>query len=227
MNICLIPARSGSKRIRNKNIKNFFGKPILAYTIQIALKCKLFDRVIVSTDSKKYSTLAKKYGAEVYFRTKKLSSDMASDLSVIKDFLRYCKKNKSRIYILCYLYPINPLLKISTLLKCFKKIKKRNINKLITLKRYTYPIQRSYIYKRKQFLVWDRKSFIKRSQDLKNFYHDAAQCYWYKVKKNFNLYEKSSLKTHGIILKTFESHDVDEPEDFETLKKIYKYNLHK
>ena len=61
---------------------------------------------------------------------------------------------------------------------------------------------------------------MKRSQDLKNFYHDAAQCYWYKVKKNFNLYEKSVLKTHGLILKTFESHDVDEPEDFEILKKF-------
>ena len=86
MNICLIPARSGSKRIRNKNIKKFFGKPVLVYTIQIALKCKLFDRVIVTTDSKKYSYLAKKYGADVHLRTKKLSSDTASDLSVIKDF---------------------------------------------------------------------------------------------------------------------------------------------
>ena len=227
MNICLIPARSGSKRIRNKNIKNFFGKPILAHTIQIALKCKLFDKVIVSTDSKKYSTLAKKYGADIHLRSTRLSSDKASDLSVIKDFLRYCKKNKIKINILCYLYPINPLLKISTLLKCFKKIKKRNINKLMTLKKYTYPIQRSYVFERKQFVVWDRKSFMKRSQDLKTFYHDAAQCYWYKVKKNFNLFENIGFKTHGIILKNFESHDVDQPEDFEVLKKIYKYNLHK
>ena len=85
MNICLIPARSGSKRLKNKNIKNFFGNPIIAYTIKTEIKSKLFDEVIVSTDSNKYISIAKKYGATVPFlRSKKLSSDYARDVDVIR-----------------------------------------------------------------------------------------------------------------------------------------------
>tara|TARA_B100000965_G_scaffold404409_1_gene435067 strand:- start:839 stop:1543 length:705 start_codon:yes stop_codon:yes gene_type:complete len=228
MNICLIPARSGSKRLKNKNIKNFFGKPIIAYTIKTAIKSKLFDEVIVSTDSNKYISIAKKYGATVPFlRSKKLSSDYARDVDVIKDFIKKYKRNKISIKTLCYLYPINPLLKKSTLIKCFKKIKKKNVDKVITLKKFTYPIQRSYFKNNKgKFIVTNKKYFMKRSQDLQTFYHDAAQCYWYKIQKKLKFFKKTAFITDGIELNQFESYDVDVQEDMENLKKIYKYRLH-
>ena len=118
MNICLIPARSGSKRLKNKNIKFFFGKPLIAYAIIAAKKSNLFERIIVSTDSNKIAQIAKQYGAEVPFlRPKKLANDKAIDINVAQHFIDYCKRKKQKISILCYLYSTNPLLKISTLKK--------------------------------------------------------------------------------------------------------------
>ena len=228
MNICLIPARSGSKRLKNKNIKIFFGKPIIAYAIKTAIKSNLFDSVIVSTDSKKYIAIAKKYGATVPFlRSKKLSSDYAKDIDVIKDFIKNYKNKKMQIKTLCYLYPINPLLKEHTLVKCYKKLKKKNVDKVITLKKFSYPIQRSYFKNKKgQFVVANKKLFMKRSQDLQTFYHDAAQCYWFKIQNNMQFFKRTAFVTDGIELNQFESYDVDVQEDMENLKKIYKYRLH-
>ena len=125
MKICLIPARSGSKRIKNKNIKLFFGKPMIAYAIENAKKTKLFDKIIVSTDSKKIAKISSKYGAEIPFlRPKKLADDKTVDKTVINHFL---KNFKQRIEYLCYLYPNSPLLKTSTLIKGFKQISKKKI----------------------------------------------------------------------------------------------------
>ena len=113
MNICLIPARKGSKRIKNKNIKIFNGKPIIYYSIKAALNSRLFDKIIVSTDCNKIKKIAIKAGAEVPFlRPKILSGDKVIDREVIKHFLNFSKINKWKISLLCYLYPVNPLIKI-------------------------------------------------------------------------------------------------------------------
>ena len=144
MNICLIPARSGSKRIKNKNIKNFFGKPIISYTIKTAINSKLFDKIFVSTDSEKIANISKKNGAEVPFiRPKSISNDYAPDKEVIDNFLKYASKNKININYLCYIYPINPLIKISTLKKCKSLLLNSNCKKVMTVGKYSYPIQRA------------------------------------------------------------------------------------
>ena len=86
MTICIIPARSGSKRLKNKNIKKFNGKPIISYAIKIAKSSGLFSKIVVSTDSKKISNIAKKYGAQVPFlRSRRLSNDFASTSEVLID----------------------------------------------------------------------------------------------------------------------------------------------
>ena len=181
------------------------------------------------TQAKRLITIAKKYGATVPFiRSKKLSSDYVKDIDVIKDFIKIYESRKINIKYLCYLYPINPLLKVNTLIECFKKLKKRNVDKVITLQKFSYPIQRSYIKNQKgKFVVNYKKYFLKRSQDLKNFYHDAAQCYWYKINKNSKVFKKTTFVTDGIVLKKFESYDVDDHEDMDNLKKIFKYELYK
>ncbi len=95
MNIAIIPARSKSKRIKNKNIKLFFGKPIIFYSIDLALKSKIFDKVLVSTDSKKIKKIAEKYGAEVPFiRPKNLSNDFVGTPAVVKHAIHWCQKKK-------------------------------------------------------------------------------------------------------------------------------------
>ena len=146
MNICLIPARKGSKRIKNKNIKNFNGKPIIYYSIKAALNSKLFDKIVVSTDSEKIKKIAIKFGAEVPFiRPKNISDDFAIDFDVINHYLQFCKKQKISINNLCYLYPVNPLIKISTLKRCIKLLDSFNCQSVITVRKYAFPIEMALI----------------------------------------------------------------------------------
>ena len=222
MNYCLIPARSGSKRIKNKNIKNFFGKPVISYSIKTALRSKLFDKVFVSTDSRKVADISKKFGAEIPFlRPKKISDDYATDSDVINHFLKYLKKNKMIINSLCYIYPVNPLLQISTLKKCKKLLEESNSKKVVTVGKFSHPIDRALKLDKNRFVNFRNKKYKKqRSQDLGTYYHDAAQCYWINLKK------KTNNKTKALVLKKFQFLDVDDIEDFTNLEKIYQSKLH-
>jgi N-acylneuraminate cytidylyltransferase len=123
--LAVIPARSGSKGIKNKNIKKINGIPLLAYSIKYAMKSRLVDKVIVSTDSKKYLNIAKKYGAEVPFlRKKKLSSDHVTDYPVVKDALGQCEKIYKKKYdYIILLRPTSPLREKGLIEKSFKLIK--------------------------------------------------------------------------------------------------------
>ena len=127
---CFIPVRSGSKRIKNKNIKIFCGKPIIAYSIQAAKKSKLFSRIIVSTDSKRISRIAKKYGAEVPFlRSKLLSNDYVTIYPVISNIVRFLIKQNYQFEYVCCVSAPNPFLEISDLKMGFKKIKSKKSKK--------------------------------------------------------------------------------------------------
>ena len=96
MKLAIIPARSGSKRIKNKNIKNFFGKPIIYWSIKLAIETNLFDKIIVSTDSHKIAKLSRSYGAETPFiRPKNLSNDYVNTNEVIKHSIKWFKSKKN------------------------------------------------------------------------------------------------------------------------------------
>ena len=110
-NICLIPARGGSKRIPRKNIKIFFGKPLIAWSIEVAKKSSIFDEVFVSTDDIEIADIAKSYGAVVPFlRPKNLSDDYAIDKQVIEHFINWMSDNKMNPDVLCYLYATAPFI---------------------------------------------------------------------------------------------------------------------
>lgn len=130
--IALIPARSGSKRVKNKNIKSFFGHPLIAYSINLAKSSKLFDRVIVSTDSNKYAKIAKNYGAEVPFlRPKKLSSSKSVDYDWIRFTLDNLEISKLNYDYYCLIRPTSPFRSINMLEKAAKLINaKRNADSL-------------------------------------------------------------------------------------------------
>ena len=135
MTICIIPARSGSKRIRNKNIKLFHGKPIISYAIQLAKSCGLFKRIVVSTDSYNISKIAKKYGAEVPFlRSKKLANDFATTSEVVVDCIKRISSQTTK-YHFC-LYPTTTLLFKKDLINSFKKIKQNDFDLLIPVLDY-------------------------------------------------------------------------------------------
>ena len=111
MNIAIIPARIGSKRIKQKNIKIFKGKPLIYYSIKAAKKAKIFDKILVSTDSKKIKNIVLKYGAEVPFlRPKNLSDDYTSTKKVINHSIKWCQKNKIEAKYICCIYPTAPFI---------------------------------------------------------------------------------------------------------------------
>ena len=124
MTICIIPARSGSKRIKNKNIKLFDGKPIISYAIRLARSCGLFKRIIVSTDSYSISKIAKKYGAEVPFlRPKKYATDKSSSAQALKHAVNFLeKKEKKKFDIIVELMCTNPLKKVKDIDNVIRKL---------------------------------------------------------------------------------------------------------
>ena len=215
MNICLIPARSGSKRIKNKNIINFFGLPLIAYSIKNALKSNLFDEIIVSTDSKKIAKIANKYGALTPFiRPKKYSTDKVIDKDVIKHFLKIYKK---KIDFLCYLYPATPLLKTETLKNSYKKIVKTNYHNLFTVCKYSSDLNRVIIKNSKNEIKFKKiTKQNKSSKNLKDLYYDAGQCYWYNFKKN------CINRTLGFEISRTEGIDINTIQDINLVKLLYK-----
>ena len=222
--VCLIPARKGSKRIKNKNILKFDGKPMIAHSIQLAKKSKIFDEIFVSTNCKKTAKIAEKYGAKIPFiRPQIISNDNSTDIDVLEHFVNFSKRKKISINYICYIYPANPLLKITTIKNSFKKLIKKKAQKVLTIAKYEYPIQRALRMSKKneiQFREPKYKNYT--SQKLINYYQDATQLYWYNLKKieNFNNYER--FVTYGLELKNTEFVDLNDKDDFKKLKIFYK-----
>ena len=134
MNICIIPARGGSKRIPRKNIKNFCGKPIISWSIETALNCKCFNRVIVSTDDNEIAEVSKRYGAEVPFkRSESLSDDYTGTLPVIKNAINWLEKNNEKVDFICCLYPTAPFIEVSYLEEGLKKLIENNASYSISV----------------------------------------------------------------------------------------------
>ena len=219
--ICLIPARGGSKRIKNKNIKKFFGKPLLERVIKNAKKSKLFDDIYVSTDSILIKKLATRCGAIVpYMRSKKLSNDHAIIKSVIDDFINKIilkKKEKINIFVL---YPTSIFVSKEMIIKCNKMLKKTEYVTIV--KKFPHPIQRALRFNKKKLQPLNLKKKMMRTQDLEDYYYNSGQidCFkldaWLKKKIFFKMNAKF------IVLKDIESIDIDTPDDLKLAYKIFK-----
>lgn len=219
-NICIIPARGGSKRIPGKNIKKFWGKPLIFYSINVAKKSKLFDKIFVSTDSKKIKEISEKYGAKVPFlREKKYSKDGVGTDFVTKNFLKKINY-KSYDYCVC-LYPTSPFLKTIDLHLSLKKIKKNNFDKLTSVGRYNFSPMRAFKEKNDKISFFNNKYKNIRSQKLPNIFHDAGNFYIYKIKSFIK--SKKALKRHTFFeLNSYRVLDINTPEDFKMAEILYK-----
>ena len=222
--ICIIPARSGSKRIKNKNIKFFFGKPILAWSIEAAIKSNCFDKIIVSTNDKKIAKIAKKYSAEIPFlRPKNLSNDHVSILSVVRHSLKELSKINFNPEITCCLLATAPFVDYKDIQKSMKLLISSKKNFAITVKSFSYPVQRALkISKRNHISMIDKKKRNIRSQDLQEAYHDAGQFYLGKTKnflRNDEIFSKNSIP---IILERFNAIDIDTIEDWKEAEMLFK-----
>ncbi len=227
--ICIIPARGGSKRIKNKNIKNFFGKPIIYYSINSAIKSQCFNEIVVTTDSVKIAKIAEKYGAKVPFlRPKNLSDDNTPLAPVISHTISELKKIKILSKKVCVITATAPLLNYKHLQNSKEIFDKNKPNFLVSLNKFSYPVQRALrMNNRKKIAMIDKKQNKSRSQDLEPIYHDAGQFYWgttKSFKKNANILSDNSM---GYLIESYESVDIDTMEDWKMAKIIFKLNNYK
>ncbi|MDD3854504.1 MAG: pseudaminic acid cytidylyltransferase [Sulfurimonas sp. RIFOXYC2_FULL_36_7] len=221
--IAIIPARGGSKRIPRKNIKLFHGKPLIAYSIEAALKSELFDKVIVTTDDEEIASIAKKYGADVPFiRPKELSDDFTNTKDVIDHALKYFQERGERYEYECTIYATAPLLQPKYLMEGFVALKNSDAINAFSATTMPFPIQRTFkLDKNGRCEMFWPQNYQTRSQDLEEAYQDAGQFYWTKLDKTSNeiMFGKDSIP---IILPRHLVQDIDTLEDWERAEFMYK-----
>ena len=221
--VAIIPARGGSKRIPRKNIKNFHGKPLIAYSIEVALKSELFDKVIVSTDDTEIADIAKKYGADIPFlRPKELADDFTGTEDVINHTLDYLKVNGEVFDYTCTIYATAPLLQEKYLIEGFNKLKDSTAINTFSATSMPFPIQRTFkldIDGRCQ--MFTPEHYMTRSQDLEEAYQDAGQFYWRRLSLESKeiMFGKDSIP---IILPRHLVQDIDTQEDWDRAEVMYK-----
>jgi len=180
MNIAVIPARGGSKRIPRKNIKLLYGLPVIAYAIKVAKESEIFDDIIVSTDDEEIAEIAMNFGATVpWMRPKDLSDDHATTVSVMQDAVKKLKLNLINLESICCIYPVTPLLKPNFLSQGLKILNDGDWNYVFSgLKVSTHPQKFFSLGTSKEVEMLFPEYEASRTQDLANFYHDAGQFYW-------------------------------------------------
>lgn len=222
-NIAIIPARGGSKRIPRKNIRPFMGKPIIAYSIEVALQSGLFDEVMVSTDDDEIAQLARQYGAQVPFmRSAETANDYATMENVIEEVLGKYKEEGREFDSFCCLFSTAPFLTSETLKKSYIAMESSGSASILPVLRYSYPIQRALHLKAGRLVMREPEHIHTRSQDLEPMYHDAGLFYWMKIPEF--LFEKEILcsATAMYELSELEVQDIDTEEDWRLAELKYK-----
>ena len=181
-NLAIITARGGSKRIPRKNIKEFMGKPMLAYAIEAALDSGLFDEVMVSTDDKEIASIAEQYGAKVPFmRSAETANDFATPADVLDEVVNEYKKRGTIYDNICCIYPCVPFLTGNILKNAYEKFVSSGLDRLTPVVRFSYPIQRALRVNKQGLAEFREPENAKaRSQDLEPMFHDAGMFYFYK-----------------------------------------------
>ncbi len=218
MNIAIIPARGGSKRIPRKNIKEFCGKPIIAYSIEVALQSGLFSEVMVSTEDPEIAEIACKYGASIPFlRSTENADDFTGTGDVVSEVLSIYEKRFNREFnIGCCIYATAAFITTVSLKRGFNTLKKTKLDAVISIAKYNSSIWRSFKLTQEGLQRNFPRFETTRSQDIEDAYYDAAQFYWFKMNKFHALKNKNTFgeKIGGVILNDWEVVDIDTKEDW-------------
>jgi len=221
--IAIIPARGGSKRIPNKNIKSFVGQPIISYSIKAAQAADLFDRIIVSTDSEEIAEVAKIYGAEVPFiRPAELADDFTGTIPVLLHALNWLSEHGFATDYFCCIYATAPFIQPEHIIEGFNLLKKRNAATAFSVTTFPYPIFRALKIGEDGCIemFWPEHE-NSRSNDLPEAYHDAGQFYWGNTEKFLRGKTFFSSDAVPIVIPRYLVQDIDTPEDWEKAEKMY------
>lgn len=215
MKIAVITARGGSKRIPRKNIRDFCGKPILAYSIEAALESGVFDEVMISTEDDEIAGIAKGYGASFPF---KRSEENADDHSTTVDVLCEVYDNYVELgrkpEVMCCIYPTAPFVTADKLKKAYELFESNNANAVIPVVRFSFPPQRCFIQNNGFIEYKWKENELARSQDLEPFYHDAGQFYMLKADVMKQRHTLVPDRTVPLILDDMEVQDIDTLDDW-------------
>lgn len=227
MNVCIIPARGGSKRIPRKNIKEFLGKPIIAYPIETALKSGLFERIVVSTDDEEIAEVAKGFGAEIPFlRPKELSDDFTGTIPVIAHAIKEIEKNGEMVDAACCVYATSAFLTPELLRDGFEALQKDGKQYSFSVAEFGAPIFRSFkMLDDGGVEMFFPEKFNSRSQDLPSAYHDAAQFYFGRRDAFLNNLPIFARHSAAVKIDRRMVQDIDTMDDWVIAESIFK-SLH-
>jgi pseudaminic acid cytidylyltransferase len=226
MKIAVIPARGGSKRIPRKNIKEFCGKPMIAWAITTALESGLFDHVIVSTDDGEIADIAGKCGAETPFsRPIELADDFSPTVPVIAHAIKSCLDKGWKVEYACCIYPCTPFLQVDDLIVAFDLLHKKNTDFVYPVTEYAHPIQRAMRQLpsgKMQFI--NSENELTRTQDLEKSFHDSGQFYWGKTSAWLE-HKKMHTDGIGMVIPNWRVVDIDSIDDWLRAENLYKANF--
>ena len=219
----IITARGGSKRIPRKNIKEFCGKPILAYSIEAAIASGVFDTVMVSTDDEEIAEIARKYGAEVpFFRSEKTANDYATTNDVLLEVPEEYEKRGAHYEMAACIYPTAPFVTGEKLRDALERLRQSDADTLIPVVPFSYPPQRAMIVQEGRLVFKFPQYLDSRSQDLEPHYHDVGQFYVFKTeafRRNRKLMVGNILP---LTVSELEVQDIDNMTDWEIAEMKYR-----
>jgi pseudaminic acid cytidylyltransferase len=225
MRIAVIPARGGSKRIPRKNIKQFHGKPMIAWSIEAAKLSDLFDHIIVSTDDAEIANIAIDLGAEVPFiRSAELSNDFAGTTEVIAHATQWAIDKKLALDSVCCIYATAPFIDLGDIKRGCKELSSGDWDYVFTVTDFEAPIFRALkITTEGGVEMLYPENFRIRSQDLPNTYHDAGQFYWGRPSAWIESRPIFSNKSKPIVIPKWRAQDIDTYDDWLRAELIYNH----
>lgn len=221
--IAIITARGGSKRIPKKNIRAFCGRPILTYSIGAAVSSKLFDEVMVSTDSEEIAQIAKEAGAKVPFlRSRETSNDYATTADVLVEVLSEYEKQGKRFDTVCCIYPTAPFVTAEKLQRAVSLLEEKDADSVVPVVRYSFPPQRAFVIRDGLTVMKYPEHASSRSQDLEPYFHDCGQFYCMQTERFLQKKQIFTDRTLSIEMPETQVQDIDNETDWELAELKYK-----
>ena len=221
-NLAIIPARGGSKRIPRKNVKEFLGKPIIAYSIETALKSGLFDEVMVSTDDEEIAAIARQYGAKVPFmRSPENSNDFAGDGAVLHEVLNEYKNRGYEFDYMVYLYPCAPFVTAERLREAIQLLVDTKATVISPVTRYSTPIQKALWIQNEELVHAFPECASMRSQEMEPAYYPIGS--FFAIDAREHLAPTRPGKRLPLVVPEREVVDIDTFDDWELAEVKYRY----